>query len=177
MYTFRGSKYLNVDNENMFPLSSIVQYVAHILQKIEKHETQTPNQQKLVGVLRWVSSTTNVLRTSISSPCCGFGSCTFEHDTWTISFTTYLHTFNGSNFWMWIYNESASSLKYWLLINIHRTIVILDVNPITIIDMCILYIYMCLLITPGNFNVTKKKSRTMLTYQKKHCLLYFVNMK
>jgi hypothetical protein len=144
MYTFSGSKHLNVDNENMFPLSSIVQYVAYILQK---HETQTPNQQKLVGVLRWVSSTTNVLRTSISSPCCGFGSCTFEHDTWTISFTTYLHTFNGSNFWMWIYNESASSLKYWLLINIHRTIVILDVNPITIIDMCILYIdthiYIC----------------------------------
>ena len=81
MYTFRGSKYLNVDNENMFPLSSIVQYVAHILQKIEKHETQTPNQQKLVGVLRSVSCTPNVLRTSILSPCCGFGSCTFEHDT------------------------------------------------------------------------------------------------
>ena len=37
MYTFSGSKYLNVDNENMFPLSSIVQYVAHILQKKMKN--------------------------------------------------------------------------------------------------------------------------------------------
>ena len=81
LYTFNGSKHRTVDNENVFPLSSIVLHCAHVLWRTKKHETLTANQQKLGGVLRSVSSTTNVLATSISSPCCGFGSCTFEHDT------------------------------------------------------------------------------------------------
>ena len=81
LYTFNGSKHRTVDNENVFPLSSIMLHCAHVLWRTKKHETLTANQQKLGGVLRSVSSTTNVLATSISSPCCGFGSCTFEHDT------------------------------------------------------------------------------------------------